>query len=260
MPRETDRLPLRRLLRPGWVLTHVLVIAIAVTFVSLGLWQLRRHAEQAAANEVLEQRLQDDPVALADGLATDDPDLVPVHLIGTFTEDPPIRLSPRSRNERPGYEVLAPLRTDDLDGAEHVVLVNRGWMPLEAEVPAAPRGEVTLTGRLRLPRDSRQVLSDDDGTVTLLSSVDLAALSEQVDRLETRAYVEVIDEDARAAGALPRPADPPKPDAGPHLSYAAQWFAFTVIGLVGYPLLLRRRLLDSARRPSRRVEAPVGSK
>ena len=32
---------------------------------------------------------------------------------------------------------------------------------------------------------------------------------------------------------------------GPHRSYAAQWFIFATIGLVGYPLILRRVARDA---------------
>ena len=35
-------------------------------------------------------------------------------------------------------------------------------------------------------------------------------------------------------------AEPPDLDAGPHLGYAMQWFSFSLIALVGYPLILRR--------------------
>ena len=51
----------------------------------------------------------------------------------------------------------------------------------------------------------------------------------------------VAGEEAPVRSALePVPAiedDPP-----PHLSYAAQWFIFTIIALVGYPLILRRSI------------------
>jgi cytochrome oxidase assembly protein ShyY1 len=33
---------------------------------------------------------------------------------------------------------------------------------------------------------------------------------------------------------------PPELSEGPHLGYAAQWFIFSTIALVGYPLVLRR--------------------
>ncbi|WP_108666129.1 SURF1 family protein [Euzebya rosea] len=233
----------KQLLRPGWVLTHLVVIAIAVSFISLGLWQVRRHHEQVEENTRVEAQLASSPAALEDALASPDIDLLPVRATGTFEADEQLQLAPRSRNERPGFEVLAPLRLDD----GRALLVNRGWMPLDSELPAPPAGEVTVTGRLRTPFDSRQVLTDDAGTITLVSSVDTDVLAEQVDDLITVGWLEVVDEQAREQGVLPRPAEPPVLEAGPHLNYAAQWFAFTIIGLIGYPLLLRRRLADADR-------------
>lgn len=233
----------KQLLRPGWVLTHLVVIAIAVSFISLGLWQVRRHYEQVEENTRVEAQLASSPAALEDALASPDIDLLPVRATGTFDADEQLQLAPRSRNERPGFEVLAPLRLDD----GRALLVNRGWMPLDSELPAPPTGEVTVTGRLRTPFDSRQVLTDDAGTITLVSSVDTDVLAEQVDALITEGWLEVVDEEAREQGVLPRPAEPPVLEAGPHLNYAAQWFAFTIIGVIGYPLLLRRRLADADR-------------
>ena len=33
---------------------------------------------------------------------------------------------------------------------------------------------------------------------------------------------------------------PPELSEGPHLGYAAQWFIFSTIAVIGYPLVLRR--------------------
>ena len=49
------------------------------------------------------------------------------------------------------------------------------------------------------------------------------------------------------------PVPQPELDAGPHRSYAVQWFIFATIGLVGYPLILRRVARDRSR-----PEPPVG--
>lgn len=229
----------RLLLRPGWILSHVAVIAIAVAFTQLGLWQLERHGEVAAENDRLAD-IQDEPLALDDALAADDVLYQPTAVTGTYAQDADVRLSPRSRNELPGYEVLTPLQLAD----GRVLLVNRGWVPLDVEIPPAPAGAVDLEGRLRPPATARQVLPPGDGEAELVSNPDLARLAAQVPDLIPTAYMEVVDEEARNGGVLPRPADPIVLDGGDHLSYAFQWFAFTVIGLIGYPLLLRRRLAD----------------
>ena len=46
------------------------------------------------------------------------------------------------------------------------------------------------------------------------------------------------------ASPLPRIPPAPAPEAGPHLGYAIQWFFFAGVAIVGYALLLRRRLAD----------------
>lgn len=223
------------------IVAHLVVIAIAVSFVSLGLWQVRRHGEQVRENERITAQLAQEPLAISTALARPDPDLLPVVAEGAYEAAGEVQLGPRSRNERPGYEILTPFR---LAGSDTVVMVDRGWVPLDDAAPPPPGGTTTIQGRLRLPQQARQVLTDDQGQVTLVSGVDLTRLAEHVDGLDTAAWVEVVDEQAREAGVIPRPAEDVVVEDGPHLSYAAQWFAFTVIGLIGYPLLLRRRLAD----------------
>lgn len=232
----------RLLLRPGWILTHLAVVVIAITFINLGLWQLDRHDERQADNVRITAAQQSDAVPLDSALTADDLYLQPATIAGTF-EGADVRLSPRSRNQFPGFEVLTPLRLDD----GRRLLVNRGWVPLDQPVPRAQTGEVSLTGRLRLPAPARQVLPVDGDVVELLSNPDLAVLAGQVPDLIDSAYFEVVDEEARNAGVLPRPAEPVALDAGNHFSYALQWFAFTIIGLTGYPLLLRQRIADEQR-------------
>lgn len=230
----------RLLRRPGWVLTHIAVIAIAVAFINLGLWQLDRHAEVAAENDRLEQVLQAAAVPLDTALQTDDVQFQPVRAAGTYLPDEQVQLSPRSRNDRPGYDILTPLALDD----GRTLVIDRGWVPLDERAPDPPQGTVEVKGRLRPPLPARQVLPRGGPRAELVSNVDLAVLQRQLPNLVATAYLEVTDEDARQAGVIPRPAEPVTLDSGNHLSYALQWFAFTVIGLVGYPLLLRRRIAE----------------
>ncbi|CAN5508724.1 SURF1 family protein [soil metagenome] len=248
----------RLLLRPGYILAHIAVIAIAVGLVSLGLWQLDRHAEAGEVNVLIERTQASAAVPLDQALEQDEVSLLPATVTGTYAVDDDVRLSPRSRNQRPGFEVLTPLRLPD----GQTLMVNRGWVPLDEPIPPAPAGEVSLRGRLQLPLEARQVLPVGGDTAELVSNPDLGRLAGQVPGLIQTAYLEVIDEPAREAGVLPRPAEPIPLDAGNHLFYAMQWFAFAVIGLVGYPLLLRRVIVDgrgeTARTRSAGPPAPDG--
>ncbi|MGI9017206.1 MAG: SURF1 family protein [Euzebya sp.] len=228
------------LVRPGWIATHLAVIAIAITFSSLGLWQLDRSAQVKAENRRLEQVMDGAPLPLEESLAAGDVDLRPTVATGTYQTDQQVQLSPRSRNERPGFDVLTPFTLPD----GRTLIVDRGWLPLDSEIPPPPSDPVTVTGRLRLPATARQVLPPGGDRAELVNNVDLTVLGRQVDQVVEGAYLEVVDDRGSAAGELPRPAEPVVLDDGPHLPYAFQWFAFTLIGLIGYPLLLRRRMAD----------------
>jgi cytochrome oxidase assembly protein ShyY1 len=46
---------------------------------------------------------------------------------------------------------------------------------------------------------------------------------------------------------VPTVLDLPELDEGPHFSYAVQWFIFSTIAIVGYPLILRRNAREKAR-------------
>lgn len=248
----------RMLLRPGWILTHLVVLGIAVLFVNLGLWQLDRHAERQDEEAHLAS-LQDLPAVPLDALLSqDDPHLRLAEVTGRFLPEDEVRLSPRSRNELPGFEVLTPMALPD----GRTLIVDRGWIPLDQDPPPPPEGEVSLVVRLREPASARQVLTGDGGRVQLVSNVDMDVLAPLLDQPITAAWGEVVDEEARLAGVIPRPAEPARPESsGNNLSYAMQWFAFAIIGLVGYPLLLRRRMSDRRRAvasPSDAADSPRG--
>ena len=46
----------RRLLRPSWLISHVLVAALIVSTLCLGIWQLRRLDERQSYNDLFESR------------------------------------------------------------------------------------------------------------------------------------------------------------------------------------------------------------
>lgn len=230
----------RLLLRPGWILTHLAVIAIAVTFINLGLWQLDRHGEVSTENERLEKVIDGQPSPLDQALRADDVKFLPAAAQGTYMPDEEVKLSPRSRNDRPGFDILTPLVLDD----GRTLVVDRGWVPLNEVAPDPPSGSVQVTGRLRPPLPARQVLPPGGPRAELVSNVDLAVLQDQLPDLVDTAYLEVTNDQALEGGVIPRPAEPVTLDSGNHLSYAFQWFAFTLIGLVGYPLLLLRRIAE----------------
>lgn len=248
-------------LRPRWILSHLFVLALVSAMIWAGLWQLRRLDEKRDRNEVVAARSVVEPVApgeLADPGdfdAVDDLEFRRVTAAGEYMADEEVLVRSRSLEGAPGSWVLTPLLLDD----GTAVVVNRGWIPnpgtLEA-VPTrsrAPEGPVEVSGLVRLTETRGRFGSQDpsEGRLTDFARADVARIGQQLDVEILPFYVQLLaQEPAPDLNDQPKPVPAPTMDEGPHLSYAVQWFIFTTVAVVGYPLILRRR--------SREIEVEEG--
>lgn len=250
----------RFLLRPRWLAFHLLVLAGIVLMVNLGFWQLRRLDERQAFNEVVEARYDRAPAPLESLVAAhlSDLDAVewrPVELSGEFLADEEIRIVNRSQNGRSGDNVVTPLR---LAGGD-IVLVNRGFVPLNADddqIAAPPAGTVELVGRVHPSEERRrgQVSDPDAGELSEAQRIDVERLAPQLPGAVIPAYVDLQGGEAPGDAAFPEPITPPELTEGPHLSYAGQWFVFSVLAAAGWVLAVRRSMATR-----RRQESAAGS-
>lgn len=224
-------------MRPKWIAGHLLALALVVLFVTLGFWQLGRHAERAERNAAIEAGL-DAPPAPLDRLPPEGRDYRRALVRGRYLADAEVLLTPRTEHG-PGHHVLVPLRLDD----GRLLVVDRGWVPFQLDTPPLraaepPTGEVQVSGVL-LPAtevDPRAV-HGEGGRLLRVAAVDPVTVAGE------GAVTDVFllrDEETPAGGELPLRPAVPSPEAGPHLSYAVQWFLFALVGVVGYPILLHR--------------------
>jgi cytochrome oxidase assembly protein ShyY1 len=79
-----------------------------------------------------------------------------------------------------------------------------------------------------------------DGRLSNIARVDVARLQKQVSYALYPVYVQLTSSQPGQTGPEPEVLPEPVLDEGPHLSYAVQWFIFSTIAIVGYPLILRR--------------------
>lgn len=252
------------LLSPVWLLGHVLVAAVLASFPLLGLWQLDRHEEQQATHAALEQRPDQPP--LQPGELDGDPDELAYRradLVGTWEPADEVLLSTRTHQGRPGHHVLTPLRLSD----GSAVLVDRGWVPYDVDTPPVedarpPDGRVAVTG-LVLPRQPARRAGDLDGegraasdvgagdAIEFVSHADPAVVGRTLSEPLPAMVVRADDGHRRAGAELPVTVPPPEPEGDvDHFSYAMQWFLFTVVVAVGYPVLLWRRQRDGGQPPA----------
>lgn len=232
----------RFLLRPRWIAGHVLLVVTVVTFVNFGFWQLRRLDERRAVNERIVERLAVPPVALDDLLDTVGTDLSDleyrrVTVDGRYLPDTGLLTGPRSRDGRPGPQVLTVLQRDS--GA---VLVDRGWIPFnraQVTAPPPPPGQVTVDGIVRAAEPGQI------GDGAQVAHIVPTQIADRVGVTLPPFYIELWDQQPFESTA-PLPAAPPELSEGSHQSYALQWFSFALIALIGYPMLVWRVARDDS--------------
>ena len=247
------------LVRPKWIAFHVLVFAAVALMIWLGFWQLRRLDERRQFNATVEARIDQPAVPVEDLLAsTDDPSRIEwrqVTATGTWRPDQIVWFN-RSQGGIAGDNVLTALDTA-LDDGDGVVIVNRGFVPLTAEVPPPPSGEIEILGRVRIPaaRALGELTDAADGPVTEVRRIDLGQLDEQIDGEVAPVYLDLIGSIPNVTAGDPDPVPAPTLSEGPHLSYAVQWFIFATAALLGWVLAVRRSLLV-LRRPETVTDGP----
>ena len=228
-------------------LIAALVVAAAAGMVGLGFWQLARLRERQGMNLSIRARLAQTPQTLTAGTG-DLPDYQPVQAQGTYDFSQEIVLRNRAHDGQPGVHVLTPLRLAD-GGA---VLVDRGWIPyLQAGAAdrapyQQPTGPVTVTGIARRSQSRSATFLPADPTASPNGPrldawfwPDIAQIEIQTPYALLPFYVELAP--ATDTQALPISGYEVDLSDGPHLSYAIQWFSFSVILLVGSAALWRQR-------------------
>ncbi|MFZ4516777.1 MAG: SURF1 family protein [Microthrixaceae bacterium] len=259
--------------RPAWILSHVVIGTLIIACIGLGFWQKARwelHRDEAAQ---LEARATAAPVALDEVVPPGTPPgdvpekvrFTRVEVAGTYDGAAEVAVRGRSLDGAPGSWVLTPLVR--ADGT--AVAVVRGWIPLvDPRTPTAPfpgsqppTGPVTVTGTVQLTQEKGTFGATDpaSGTLRELSRVDLARFGRQVGQPLAPVWVQLDGQQPPQPGgiaSLPRPVPVDVPSPSQNFSYMMQWWFFALIGLVGYPLILRRVARNRSRNDLVPMEPP----
>ncbi len=246
------------LARPRWLGYLALALIFAVVAVLLGNWQYSRHQAKVERRDTIETNYGADPVSLGsvlsnrnDRLASGE-DWTRVEVTGTYRIEDQLLVRNRPYRSVFGYEVLVPLTVapseGDAESGENL-LVDRGWVPNARnaatlpQVPAAPSGEVTVTGWLR----PSEVDLDRNLPAGQVASINLAVAEQAAGDPLYGAYLE-LESESESGGAStderPAAADPPDTGLGVNFAYAIQWWIFAPIGLVLIVLMARREVRD----------------
>ncbi|MCU1487617.1 MAG: hypothetical protein JWN67_4363 [Actinomycetia bacterium] len=239
-------------LRPKWIFGHLLCLLLVVVFINCGFWQLRRLHQKQHRNALIHAREEAAPASLDDALHAGPDGAVyrRVEVQGRWDAADTVLVRSRSLNEQPGFHVLTPLLVGD-----EAVIVNRGFAPLGggtdedilSNVRPKGAGTVTVEGILRASETRGSIGPQDrTGRQLVVNRVDVPRLQQQVDARLVPVYLQLTGP-APKDGTFPELLPLPATDEGPHRSYAVQWFIFATVGIVGWPLLLRKQAKDLAR-------------
>ncbi|QDY76128.1 SURF1 family protein [Streptomyces qinzhouensis] len=243
----------RFLLTRQWVCLTLIGLVLIPAMIELGFWQFHRHERRVEQNALIARNLDAAPVPVTE--LTSPGHRVPrsdywrgAVATGTFDTSGEVVVRRRTdADERVGYHVLTPLVLTD----GRVVLVNRGWVPSATdptafpEVPAPPRGTVTVSGRLKADETTKASgIKDLAGLpprqVMLINSEQQAKL---LGKEVLGGYLELTGPEP--AGGLPKVIPSPDHESiGAHMAYAVQWWLFTFAVPVGWVILVRREVRD----------------
>lgn len=261
----------RFLWRPRWIASHVAVLALIAAMVAAMLWQLGRLDDKKELNALIEARADVVPVGIGEALRaagveqpsqSDAVDYRAVETTGTYLPDDEFTVPSKTLDGAPGRLLVTPLVWS---AGDPPVLVLRGFIPQAVDDTVAPidgveppAGEVVVRGWLRrtqVPEGLQRKNAELGGGS--FARIDIDRIAAARGTSFAPAYLQLAEQAPPSDAPLLSPYPLPERDEGPHLSYAVQWATFTLIALVGYPLVLRRVARGGSRRGPRRDDVPV---
>lgn len=213
-----------------------ITLVLAGIFSRLGIWQLARLRERRAYNRTVEAARTLPPVSLDAGSVIPAAERLAfrrVTVTGRYDSAGELVLRGQSVKGVAGVRLVTPLR---IAGRDTLVLVQRGFVPSPDATTVDQEayrdsGVVRVAGVVSLLPDSEPAADRRElKGGTTYRRVDLRAARQQASAPVLPLLI--LQTPDSGLPATPRRDDPPALDDGPHLSYAIQWFAFTITALV----------------------------
>ncbi len=240
------------MLRPGWLaLAAVVALFAFLCFTVLAPWQLGKSESTSYRNELIEQSMQAEPVAIGElltagntgtsgaGFAPED-EWRRVVATGSYLQDTDVLVRLRLVRQLPAYEVVTPFQLTD----GPIVLVNRGYvLPEQGTAPPPiappPSGQVELAAHVRQAEGTSRQPIEDAGYLQVYN-IAPQQISAAVGVDGVDGYLQLEEGQPGGLGLI----ELPQTDSGPYLSYGLQWLAFGIMAPLGLAYFVRAELRE----------------
>lgn len=242
---------IRSLFTVRWISTTLIVVLGVLFLIRLGFWQLERLEQRRAFNARVFAQI-DRPVLDLNHDNFDPADLINMEyrkivVSGEYDHDQEVLLRNQVWQNYPGYHILTPLKLN----TKEAILVDRGWIPLDAAGRLSQFRELgtqVVRGWIRRPQSKPDfggvpdpTLSPGETRLDAWNIVNLERIQQQVSFSLLPVYVQQMpDPDWQR---LPYRSQPVlQLSEGSHLGYALQFFSFAALLALGYPFFVWRQL------------------
>jgi surfeit locus 1 family protein len=233
------------------ILFSIFMIAMIITLVALGSWQVKRYFWKADLIRDFDSKVSMGVVDVPSSFYKFAPNNTYriIRLRGTFNYNKEIHLGPRyhpqysdaSDSKEYGYFIITPMILHD----GQWVLVNRGWVPAklkdrESRPSSLLKGEKIVTGMIREGQENkRPFVPKNDPKKNFWFWLDVNKIS-SVEGIDFGNYY--IDEIDNGEGRVIKPVGNTKVNfLNNHLQYAFIWYGLAIVIIIGLVVIYRKK-------------------
>jgi surfeit locus 1 family protein len=217
---------------------HIFCLLCFLGLVALGTWQLQRMEWKKELIATIDSRINGTPIQLSDYKNLDTNEYALMEVEGKFLYDKEISIMNKTFNGKGGIHSMTPLQTT----AGDIILVNRGWTPLEKD-PLKPEGTQKIIGVIRATQHlnyiGRHIMIDNNPAKKEWFTINLPQMYAAVNAPEKEYYLDMVNEDGNKTFpyALPKKIE----IYNEHLQYVLTWYGIALALVVIYYFRFWRR-------------------
>jgi surfeit locus 1 family protein len=211
-------------------------IPAILVLLALGTWQVQRLGVKEAAIRAFEERVSAPALTQAPvGQPLEEIEYRRVLLSGRYLNDHEMFQAGRTFNNRGGWNVLTPFVTD----AGPVVVVDRGWIPLDRKDRAARpqsliEGPTTVEGVIRRANIRNAFTPENEPAKNLWFSADVQAMAKLAGLSDVAPYLVEGLRQPMPGGGFPVGGEIRLALRNDHLQYAITWYSLALALAVIY--------------------------